>query len=450
MAATQLTLTPLDYYALYLGNVYSWSIPVPPQEYLYRRAKESTEDYQDRASRTVYDPWVRKVVDIQASYVMAGAKSECPPNSFDIFALSRDIATHAYIGGYCYILTLPSGPKVYPCLIDGWAPFGSAQYPKVEGADRVWRWDGADARGFEIRFPAQAYENGTGRGTLTETRDGTAIATYPITADQWVKVCWNSTETSLVKDVARLAVQIYNLQSVYDYAAERLGSFYLFGPSLPGDIVPAPGAYLAMSADLATPGVIAWADTSAVKALQEIIASKVTKLAQGVGLMDEFAEEVKLESGVAQATRMTKNAMVTAAMADAVNKASNDAAATWGRLNNRADIPTISIPREVKPDARAENLDILIKGAEFIADPEALYNARRLAAQSLLEGIPSDDLAKVFASIDKTGRTMPAFDPYSSFGASGIPRTADPGAEMEPEEPEEEEEDDDEEEEDGM
>lgn len=432
--AQNLFLTPLDYYALYDGNVYPFASVTAPQVYLQQGIRESGEDYADRAAKTVYDPWAKRVVDIYVAYSLNGAKAEEREGAPSIYQFTRELLLHSYVGGYCYVLVLPSGPKVYPCIIDGWAIGANTRtYPAesiVENVPlKVWKF-GEGRRKFEVRFPAADWDSGEAIGALVEYDGDAVLSTTTIQADQWIRMSWNPMESSLIKDVSRLAIQIFNLQSLYDYAGHNLGYYYKYGPPIEGGKQPVSGQYIAVDAGMQTPGVMAWADPGAVKVLGEIIDSKVRKLAQGVGLMDEFAEEVTIQSGVSKAVSLTKIAAVVASMADAANAAANMAFEAWGRLNNQAKVPNIQLSREVKPDARESDLDFLTKSADFVQDPEYLYEARRQAVMLGTDGVSSERVKEIMASLGKTGRVMPQFDPLNSFRDVGMP----PAGEMEPDE----------------
>lgn len=403
--ATRLPMGPEQFYKLYDGGFIEKDLG----NYLWSDLRESPDNYNKRAVWTVYKNWIKKAVNIYVAYCMDNAKAEGDDTWTGILAFCRKLLVDSLVGGEAYVLVLEEGPKVYRCT--EW----EEQYVTDDAGQvlEIYTSMNDDGEKLEIRFPKDAPDDAL--GTIQKTERGTVGEALPIYRDQFFEVEWSDGE-SLIKDAAYLALQIFNFESICDYESSRMVRSIQFGPPLKSDKTQMfYGSYVPLNDGLDTNAVtsLQLADRQSIEAMRTVIADKVMDLGRTLGLEAEFAEEIKYESGISKAFGLIDiNAIVNMA-GESCERGSNKAYEVWyARYGKPGLVPHITLSKELRPDARAADVELFRAVADYVNLPESRKEARKQMLLTAFRGIPASRMRELMVEVEALS---PSVGPYNDL-----------------------------------
>lgn len=388
----RMPMGPEQYYKLYDGGF----MEDDSASYLWRDDRENDTNYAKRLTWTVYKNWIKKAVNIYVAYCLDNAKTEGDPTYPSILAFCRKLLADSLVGGEAYVLVLEKGPKVYRCIDWEETCIVNDAGQKLE----TYRSTN-DGEQIQITFPEDAPPDAV--GTIQTVKGGQASEPQPIYRDQFFEV-EALDGYSLIRDAAYLALQIFNLESVCDYESSRMVRSILFGPPFKSDQTQIYfGAYVPLNdgLDATTVSSLQMADRQSIDALRSVIADKVMDLGRTLGLEAEFAEEIKYESGISKAFGLIDiNAIVNMA-GEAAEQGTNKAYDVWYRRYGIGGmVPHITLSKELRPDARAADVELFSKVADYVNLPETRKEARKQMILTAFRGIPAGRIRELMVEVE--------------------------------------------------
>lgn len=369
-----------DYYILYEGGKkfyencarYLWRSPLDSDP-------ENLNRYAKRKLISPYKNYQKKIVNTFKSYVFYN-----PPkpsgNEYDAVAIASKLLTHSAIGGYAYLVTLDSGPAVYPLLYVS------------EKADGV----------FEIKTPKNendiiSYNSNT--GTLIAKVNGKEFTTNAPNCFQ--KVYWDDSCTSLIADTSVLGVTIYNLTSVLIGISLSLQHITPYGPAgaVENGKMTISQVYIPVNAQEVAPG-FAQPSAAAMTELQKLIDRYTLEMGEMVGLGNEFAREVKVQSGISMAMDSIDTSALVGSMARNISAAMRNAAEAYKAITGKDGV-TLEFDPLLDPtakDRKMQNYSILLSSVKV---DEVIKAVQEELTKSLLPD--REDLMQLLQAIKTKG-----------------------------------------------
>lgn len=385
-----------DIYDMYNG----WMERLLSSNFLFQMSKEQDAEYNARLLRTVYNNWLKKAVNIYIGYMFWNMKVEETDPSFDIRVVAYRNGLDALVGGCCYILTSGEGATVLTVLQVAEEKPERYFIVKLENVE-------------EIHIDLDA-------GTIMQ-----GGKTETLKPGQFVKVKWNKKDLSLLHEAAYTARKIFNLESLKDYKAYKLGYEYYYGPRASQDELPMFGGYLKVPEGLAPPGVLPMSDVESINTLKKEIADSIMDLGSSVGLSSEFSSIIKVESGLAKVIDAIDIAATIRVIAMNISRAVNQAAEFYASLTS-TEPSRITLDGEIKPDASASDLENIATVLGFVDRFQGLESTPRALLQKAVRIISDDAFdmetkKRMMDEIDKAMIRKPETTIYGSEFSGIIP-----------------------------
>jgi len=391
------------------------------QTYVWRDRLEHPKAYALRLKRTSYDNWLKKAVNILLGYFLKDHKFKGERPDLDAFATVRAMGYHAIVGGAYYRLTLP-GPRIIVFRKDA---------VKGEPREAPARWEAAAPEGIYV-----VERNGEKGRPLTVqlwNRDKAPLGPAVDLAEKaWSFVSWTEDGESVLVGAAQLAIVALNLGSHLDDLLFELGRTYLFGPKQKEGERPYYSTYIPLAESMKSPGSVTTGSPEAVRLIGEAYRSKIFDIGRLLGLESEFAEELKFESGISKSFSLIDINAWIAALGVAVQQDANEAFALAELFsprpndqregNEKGEPVSVSLSRELKPDSRSADAQLLREVAPAI-DVQPFYAiAYKNLARLAVPGMTPREEAEVFAAIDEKAKAGALAPPRDFVGDSlGLP-----------------------------
>ncbi|HNA77830.1 MAG TPA: hypothetical protein PKY99_00165 [Turneriella sp.] len=373
-----------DFYNLYEGG----NRVHDTHRYLRKLFNEDDEAYQKRLNWASYPNYQRKIVNTYVGYVFHGKITVEPAGPLDLEKIARKACMHALIGGASYIFEADQKIRVF---------------------SRMQVAEDDDARVFTISAKNGKWVINTRDMTVTAPDKSGVIVTEPLADGRFQRCIWNDDGQSLIADTARMNLQLYNMKSQLDTHFDRSLFFFLYGPTLGKDKKFTPGQYVPVNPGETMPGIVQ-VDSTAARSMREEMQILKREMAITVALEQEFADEVKVESGTALAVKkLDTNAIINSvayAVQGSVNKVAAHYAAQYKTEPQTIKLDPFLKVREPRDEQEKYKRLIDIAGTDLITkqiQKNAVMHA--LAAEvkpevldSLLKDIDKNGGRKVFES----------------------------------------------------
>jgi hypothetical protein len=293
-----------------LYDLYEGGEKVATNEKFFRRLfEEDYNEYKERHKWASYPNYQKKIINTLISYVFYGQVGITKSEPLALEPLARELAKHAAIGGEAYAF-------------------------EAEGTIDVY-----DRR--QVIYDNGIYVIGSGDrqvkiDTINRTITGRSVnSTEPVTEEledgRFVICRFNDDGESVIQDTAMMNILMYNYRSILDSHFNRSLWYMLYGPGLrQGKSKPAPRSYIPVSKDEVPPGVVT-IDSPMVERIRQEIKDLKHDMAVSVGLEQEFADEIKVESGAALEMRMLDTNAVISGAAYRIQSAVNTISAYHAR-----------------------------------------------------------------------------------------------------------------------
>jgi len=338
-----MVLTDQDYYNCYYGG----SLIVDDAQYLWPDISGVTDGRAiiRRMARAAYPNFIRKIINIYSDYVFFSEPKidGVLPPEIDVKTLGPEILRHILIAGKAVILILRSGVKVYR-IID--CKFDS-NYNLIEiiGDAGTKICINNDAG----QLYAELYMS-----DKTSTRED-------IIAEQIIYVKLNELGQSFIADAALINLQIYNLQCILDDLCQHAGTFNSTGPDIDSDL-----KYLSPFTHVPSePGMSLQFVSPPVEGIDKIrveIDRRIAIMAAIVGLSQEFAEDISIESGEAKKWRMLDTNAAVLSIAHVIAGTINQIIKINAMINSTS-VATVTIDPLLNPTG---DLDRIRKLTEYL------------------------------------------------------------------------------------
>lgn len=292
-----------DFYNLYGGadKVHDTT------RYLRKMFNEDDDAYTKRLSWATYPNYQKKIVSTYVGYVFHGKVVVEPAEPLDLERIARKACTHSLVGGRSYLFEADKKIRVFSALQV--APSKDDTVFTIQGKSGKWVIDkkaatitGPDAQGNEV--------------------------VEELAEDRFVICQWDEDGQSLIADTARMNLQLYNMKSQLDMHYDRSLFYFLFGPSLGKDKKLTPGQYIPVNGGETLPGIVQ-VDSAAARSMRDEMQIVKREMAITVALEQEFADEVKVESGTALAVKKLDTNAIINSVAYAVQTSVNKIAAHY-------------------------------------------------------------------------------------------------------------------------
>ena len=397
-----------DFYNLYWGGIHVTS----NSKYLWPNINEGTESggsYEQKRKRAAYPNFQWKIVTIYKDYVLFGKpKIEDAPN-FDVRQLAHDVIENMLIAGWCVILVLQSGPKVYEAFRvkkedDGRIIIRGEQTGQLNITGKPKSTDEFDF--FEIVPPGVQTERGDGttsdQGRIFRVMNGEEETVEPFAREQFIKCAWNAAAVSLIRDTAQINIQVYNFYVVLDTLVLSAAVFNSFGPDISEGIkkIP-PYTHIPLNSG-ETPFGFAGPPTEQMREVRGEITHRVMDMGSIVGLTREFSEQLRIDpSGLSLAFQMLDTNATVLQIAKGAMTCVNKAGEVNKQLNG-GDLGHIGLDPLLTPDPDDTKLARL-KNLESIQIDEVIKAAQTERVAITLSELPEGDRQKLFEIIKTKG-----------------------------------------------
>lgn len=272
--------------------------------YLRQLFNEDDDAYQKRLKWATYPNYQKKIVNTYVGYVFHGKIVVEPEAPLEMERTARKLAYHILVGGVAYLFTTQERIKVFTAL-------------EVTESE--------DGKRFSITTTKGKWTIDTEAGTVTgPNKDGQEVI-EKLQKGQFIRCAWNEDGQSLIEDTAQMNVELYNQKSQLQVHYDRGLFYFMYGPPLGKDNKLVSGDYIGMTGGEVPPGVVQVSAEAARQLRDEMQVIKM-EMAITVALEQEFADQIKAESGVAIATRKLDTNAIVASIAFAVTTAMNEAA----------------------------------------------------------------------------------------------------------------------------
>ena len=274
-------LTYEDYFNLVLGKVDNNT----SNRYFWRTSwKESNESYEDRYERSVYTNYCLKIINNYLAYIIGDNSKIYNEDDFDLKLFIREFIESLLICGNVWLLGLPE--KIV---------YFDLRHQKEN--KKFIEFEKYDYKYF-INFDLSQVE--------IYNKYNNEIITHGINPDLFTHLTINQEKKGIIEDVAKLAIEIYNLESVVSGHAFRSLDYYTYGPEIDSGEEPdkmGNKQHFGVGKDDQAPGILQ-IDTSQIETIDNLVSKKILKFASQVDLIEEFSIDVsKQETGVAKRIR---------------------------------------------------------------------------------------------------------------------------------------------------
>lgn len=371
-------LQPQDYYNCYYGGKHITN----DKRYLRKVVNELPEEYNNRQRFATYPNFQSKIIDIIQGYVHFH-KATIEDSDLDLEDLSRKTVKHSSIAGIAYILTLPIGPKVYPCT--------NVKPTISDGVCIGYEFNGRDG---QISVDLESKK-------VTQQIKGKEEQILQYYPDMVVEVRWNEKGESLIRDTAPLNILIYNLQSILDSLASMMQLVYPYGPPIGEDKRPQQGTYIPVNQGEQVPG-FAQPNMSQIEILRKEIDIRIMQMGRMVGLESEFSEETTVQSGIAKAYQMIDTTAVVAQIAREASNSINRAALCWSNMTGKKG-GSISLNPIMHPDIKNEAIREIQSLLAIVKTEEIIKWAQQKAFLSIASNENQAEKQRLIEDIKKNG-----------------------------------------------
>lgn len=351
------------------------------QRYLRKLYMEPDDAYLTRLTWATYQNYQKKIINTYVGYVFHGKIVVDPPGPLNLERIARKLTTHALIGGVSYLLTI--GDKM-----------------RVFNAKEVSEADGTDV--YTIANEKGQWVIDTKNKQITGPNKAGEVVTEALGDGQFVECCWNEDEQSLIEDTACMNIELYNQKSQLQVHYDRGLFYFMYGPPLGKDQQLTSGKYVSVNPSETTPGVVQVSSAAAEQLRKEMQITKM-EMAITVALEQEFADQIKAESGLAIATRKLDTNAIIASIAFAVQTSVDKAAAYYASVNGvpaqtlRLD-PFIKTMEPMDEQNKYKNI-IAIAGTELVTK----MVQKNVIQQGLASELKPEDLKSLLDDIDTNG-----------------------------------------------
>lgn len=351
------------------------------QRYLRKLYMEPDDAYITRLTWATYQNYQKKIVNTYVGYVFHGKIVVDPPGPLNLERIARKLCTHSLIGGVAYLLTIGDKMRV----------FTAKEVSEAEGTDV-----------YTISNDKGQWVIDTKGKTITGPDKSGTVVTEALGDGQFVECFWNEDEQSLIEDTACMNIELYNQKSQLQVHYDRGLFYFMYGPSLGKDQALTSGKYVPVNTGETIPGVVQVSSTAAEQLRREMQVTKM-EMAITVALEQEFADQIKAESGVAVATRKLDTNAIIASIAFAVQTSIDKAAAYYASVNGvpaqtlRLD-PFIKVMDSADEQNKYKQI-IEIAGTELVT--KAVQ--KNVIQQGMASELKPEDLKGLLDDIDVNG-----------------------------------------------
>ncbi len=369
-------LTIEDLYNLYRGGRYV----LGSSNYLRRMFLESDEEFNTRLKWASYVNYPKKIVNTYKSYIFYEKVIVAPPEPLDLEHIANRLCLHALIGGEAYLFEAQGQIQVFSRRE---VSNETAGIYTIETSTGKWIID-------------------TRNNTVTGPNASGVHVTEPLAQGRFVVCRWNDDGVSLIEDICMMTLELYNMASQLKKHYDRSLFYLLYGPPLGDNVKPHTGQYIPVNANETPPGIVQIDSTAADRMRKEMQTIK-NEIAVSVSLEQEFADEIKIESGAALTVRkMDINAIITS-VAFYITKAVNEAAAHYSR-QYKTPLQTIQLEPLLKVQTPQEEFDKYKFMLEYAGtDAVCKQVQRQIVQQGLGTEIAKTDMDALLKSIDDEG-----------------------------------------------
>lgn len=366
-----------DLYNLYKGGKFVHG----KQRYLRKLYMEPDDAYNTRLEWATYQNYQKKIVNTYVGYVFHGKIVVDPPGPLNLERIARKLCTHSLIGGVAYLLTIGDKMRV----------FTAKEVSEAEGTDV-----------YTISNDKGQWVIDTKGKTITGPDKSGTVVTETLGDGQFVECCWNEDEQSLIEDTACMNIELYNQKSQLQVHYDRGLFYFMYGPSLGKDQALTSGKYVPVNTGETIPGVVQVSSAAAEQLRREMQVTKM-EMAITVALEQEFADQIKAESGYAVATRKLDTNAIIASIAFAIQTSIDKACAYYASVNGvpaqtlRLD-PFIKVMDATDEQNKYKQI-INIAGTELVTKTVQ----KNVVQQGLASELKPEELKSLLDDIDVNG-----------------------------------------------
>ena len=378
-------LTVEDYYNIYSGN----GVLENPKLYLRRPAGETDQSYNDRCAWASWPNWCKKAHTIYLGYLFSSKPKIEPNQEFCILSLAHSAAHNSLIGGYAWIVVLPSGPAVYR-------------------ADRVTLQENG-MRG-QIHGLTNSYSFDFDSGLIMDNNNPSIVEDFE--PDQLILVKWNETKDSLFVDVGPLNIEIFNLNSIKKYHIIRSLHWFLEGRK--GE-EPHPYDFVPRDNDQPPLTFVQPDNSSMIDTINKDVIETILNIGSILGLSAEFEREIRFQTGISKMIDLIDTNAIVKMIATNISKACNMAAVTFQRLRG-GPLASIQIDPILRPTEDKESIQELKDAQVFVNNPDItkILQKEMLKITLLKRGYSMEELEPLLIKIEQGDGII-----YNEFKAIG-------------------------------
>lgn len=364
-----------DLYNLYYGG----SAVADNRKYLRRAYNEDDAEYDKRLKWSSYVNYPKKIINTYLSYIFYEKVIVDPPEPLDLEDIAKRLCLHSLICGEAYLFE--AGEQIHVLSKRDVSCEKGNRYT-IKAANGKFVIDlealmitGPDAAGVEV--------------------------TESLVPGRFVICRWNEDGVSLIEDAAMMALELYNMGSQLKMHFDRSLFYLLYGPPL-GEQKPIPGQYVPVNSGEIQPGIVQ-VDSSHAERMRKEMQIIKHEMAISVSLEQEFADEIKIESGAALTVRKMDINAIISSIAFYLTKAINECAAHYSR-QYKTPLQTIMLEPLLKIQTPQEEYAKYKFLLEFAGTDLVCKQVQKQVVQhGLGTEIDKQDMDLLLESIEKEG-----------------------------------------------